>query len=249
MNYWNRKEELKKKAIEHTKEMESKYMQEIGRSIGSTKLYDEFCRYYYKSDSNSATFTVCKKDSVSALFTENILYPTCILNFASYKNPGGKFIDGSSAQEESLCHESTLYSVLKRCQDYYNYNKVHINKGIYTNRALYSKDIVFLHNGGLKMIDVLTCAAPNYSIALKYGNFTEEENLKALESRIEFVVNILKENKVETAILGAWGCGVFKQDAKIVAKLWQENLKDSGMHIIHPIPDDRTYNKFLEVYK
>ena len=36
----------------------------------------------------------------------------CALNFASYKNPGGKFMDGSSAQEECLCHESILYEVL-----------------------------------------------------------------------------------------------------------------------------------------
>ena len=32
------------------------------------------------------------------------------LNFASFKNPGGMYMEGSSAQEESLCHYSILYT-------------------------------------------------------------------------------------------------------------------------------------------
>ena len=41
-------------------------------------------------------------------------YKIAVLNFASFKNPGGMFYNGSSAQEESLCHESFLYNVLKK---------------------------------------------------------------------------------------------------------------------------------------
>ena len=33
---------------------------------------------------------------------------TAILNYASYKSPGGFFLEGSPAQEEALCHESIL---------------------------------------------------------------------------------------------------------------------------------------------
>lgn len=68
---------------------------------------------------------------------------TAVLNFASYKNPGGKFMEGSSAQEECLCHASTLYNVLKQFPVYYQWNRVHNNRALYTNRALYSEDVIF----------------------------------------------------------------------------------------------------------
>ena len=87
---------------------------------------------------------VVDMDSVSAIFqyAEN---NTAVLNFASYKNPGGMFVNGSKAQEECLCHESFLYNVLKENQNYYNWNNQHKNRALYLNRALYSPNIKFFH--------------------------------------------------------------------------------------------------------
>ena len=70
---------------------------------------------------SSQTAVFCDKDTMSALIDEGHDNPgekIAVLNFASYQNPGGKFLEGSSAQEESLCHASTLYECLSVQKDY-----------------------------------------------------------------------------------------------------------------------------------
>ena len=92
---------------------------------------------------------LCPENSVEAIFN-HAAGRTAVLNFASYKEPGGKFIDGSRAQEECLCAESYLYNVLKRFQHYYDWNKHrHLDLAMYRNRALYTPNVVFFHNNQL----------------------------------------------------------------------------------------------------
>lgn len=245
MFYFNNKDERRKKAIAHTKTMGENYSKEISASIQSTKLYDTDFTKDWENKCNSVL--TIQTDSVSALFLEDCKNKkVCVLNFASYKNAGGMFLNGSSAQEESLCHESFLYNVLKEQQNYYEYNKKHTNRGMYLNRALYSPNILFQYNGQEKFVDVLTCASPNYSVALNYGNFTKEENQQALTSRINFVKDILADNNIDIAVLGAFGCGVFKQDTSNVAKLWIKN----GLpveKVVFAIIDKPTYKVFASI--
>lgn len=245
MSYWSKKEQLKSKAIAHNKYMEDNYKDAIDECANNTITYTNYLHNNWE-DICTHILTI-HTDSVSAIFLPMCKNKkVCVLNFASYKNAGGGFLNGSSAQEESLCHESFLYNVLEKHQEYYEWNRKHLNRGMYLNRALYSLNVVFLHDGQEREVDVLTCASPNYSVALKYNNFTKEENQKALESRIKFIKNILAENKVDVAILGAFGCGVFKQDPYNVANLWKKDgfpVKE----VIYAIIDEPTYNIFTEV--
>lgn len=63
-----------------------------------------------------------------------------VLNFASAKNPGGGFLKGSNAQEESLTRSSSLYFALNQERiftHFYRHHR-HDKNGIYTHRLIYS---------------------------------------------------------------------------------------------------------------
>ncbi len=255
MNNWERVKELQVKARLHTEEMENKYggdFGEIRACVEQTKIYGGEESYPAMDIHNhgSVRSHVMKNTTTGALFnlTEEKNGKIAVLNFASYTAPGGMFMEGSSAQEESLCHASYLYNVLREFKDdYYAWNNNHKNKGLYLNRALYSPKVAFFDEQGKEYLaDVITCAAPNRSILEKYGSFTEQENLSVLSSRIEFIRDICLEQKVDTVVLGAWGCGVFRQDPETVARLFNYLFEHTGMTVVYAIPDDKTYEVFAE---
>lgn len=244
MNYWSRKDELAKKAVTHTKEMSKKYKSEIVSSIENTKFYDR--QPVLETSGDLPKIEVVDLDSVSAIHkysSENM----AVLNFASYKFPGGGFMRGSSAQEEALCQHSYLYNVISEFdKTVYEWNRNNLNKGMYLNRGLYSPDIMF---DDKTKCSVITVPAPNKSVMLKYGNFTEEENAKALLHRVKLVVDIAEENNVKTLILGAFGCGVFKQDPVEVATLFKKVLRGSSFKkVVFAIPRGANYNAFKEIF-
>ena len=256
MNYWANKEENKARAVYHTNDMANRYSEQINFSIYRTKIYSSDISVI--NDNNPFPPTVItdpsiyvdELDSVSAAYKYNLGH-TCILNFASYTNPGGKFIEGSSAQEESLCHESFLYNVLSCFRGYYNDNRRTKNRSLYTDRALYSPYIVFEHNDIPLAFDVLTCAAPNFGSAVKYYGVSFVENDLVLESRINFIFEVLKAQNVDTVILGAFGCGVFKQNPFNVAKLFKKAIEsghNTCMNIVFPIPGGNNYHAFKQVF-
>lgn len=205
----------------------TQYPNDIVRSVQETRVYTGPLKSVPKMH-RSTHIELRALDTVQALYDLQRPYQgrVCALNFASYKNPGGKFLDGSKAQEEALCHASTLYPILAQCQDYYNYNKRNLNFGLYTDRALYTPDVVFFYEGQNFKADVITCAAPNL---LAFDRFMTdvkmmEKNIKALEQRCKFVLDVAESEGVDTLILGAWGCGVFRQNPDIVSEFFYKYI-------------------------
>lgn len=267
MSYWERKEELKQKARAHTAEMDRLYADAIKHSRENAKIYDNksFPKDFLKKEELSKDKAlVCVSDADSVTAIDSFIKPNekiAVLNFASYKHPGGMFYNGSSAQEESLCHESFLFNVLREFEkNYYEWNKRNLNRGLYTNRGLYVPDVIFKRTNNIidteMKCDVITCAAPNKTTAQKYNNVSDAENKKVLEDRIEFVLNMAVDNNVDTLILGAFGAGVFGQDAKEVAEIFLSMLrKGYGRKfktIVFAVPKgnkkfSKNYNDFMDV--
>lgn len=257
--YWENKQEKAEKAVKHTKIMEELHGEEIEKCIAGSQIYSEAVNLAFPENGNIPRIIMAKVDTVSAIlrYTDD---KTAVLNFASYKNPGGMFLQGSKAQEECLCHESFLYNVLSAFNDtYYSWNRKNLNKALYLNRAIYSPDVLFerieaAENNEGKPVnvhcDVITCAAPNITAAAKVCGVDATENEKALESRIRFILDIAEANKVETLILGAFGCGVFGQNPEMVGHYFSSFLHSRRYRfkkvIFAVIPGNENYDKLKE---
>lgn len=218
-----KRNENKEIARVHTCIMEEQYANEIAYCIRRTTEYSALST----SETHGAMPDVIIDDidTVSAIMKYGY-GDTATLNFASYTEPGGKFLKGGMAQEESLCHASFLYNVLSDCayQSYYQWNREHKNGGLYENRALYSPDVLFFQGEKVRNSDVITCSAPNLHSAQKRHDASAKDNAEVLNSRIQFILDIADSNWVDTLILGAWGCGAFGQDPEEVARAFKRNL-------------------------
>ena len=241
MDYSRQREDRRETAVRHTKEMADKYAAEISECIKNSVVYGGPDKAPVRAGNKAAPnyFFVNQDTASAARFSSG---KKALLNFASFKHPGGGFIAGSKAQEEMLCHSSFLYNVLKEFEGFYDWNNCHTNRGLYKDRAIYTPGVVF--DG--TVCDVITCAAPNMSAGLKYGNVSADENRQILEKRIEFIRDIAEENGVEMLVLGAFGCGVFKQDPEEVAQAIKKAFAETSVkRIIIAVPgNDNNYRVF-----
>lgn len=247
-NFWNQKEDFAEQAKKHTENMKLLFSSEIENSIKNTIEYNNEVMSTENKTKFDTAFYLEDMDSVSAIFEfKNKDEKIAVLNFASYKNPGGGFLNGSKAQEECLCQESFLYNVLESFEDdFYYWNRDHLNKSLYLNRALYSPDVIFFQEENSVSCDVITCAAPNKHAAQKYSKVSDKENSDVLKLRIKFILDIAKENQVDTLILGAYGCGVFGQLPMEVAFIFKDYFRTDYegcfKKVVFAIPDGKNNN-------
>ena len=255
-HYWNKKEQKSIAAHNHTVEMQQMYEDEIDDAIRRSMIFDTDFYHYVPLQKSKMQVNLADCDSVSAVLDARKRYESNIgvLNFASYKNPGGMFLAGSIAQEECLCHESFLYNVLSDSDfaDYYAWNNEHKNKALYLNRAIWTPDVRFVRGEDSAKCDVVTCAAPNIGAAKQYCNVSNAENTKVLRDRIRYVLDIFEYQNVNVPILGAWGAGVFGQDATEVATLFKEAL-ESGRYsfdtVVFAILPGPNFDAFADVFE
>ncbi|MDQ0106294.1 uncharacterized protein (TIGR02452 family) [Chitinophaga terrae (ex Kim and Jung 2007)] len=146
----------------------------------------------------------------------------CCLNFASAKNPGGGFLGGAQAQEEALARASGLYASLKARPAMYDYNRAN-GDALYSDHMIYSPNVPVFRNDHDQLldnyytVDILTAPAVNAG-ALKTNS---PEKLELLEpvmlSRIGKLLSLAVIHNQSVLVLGAWGCGVFRNEPADVA--------------------------------
>ncbi len=268
-----------KKIAEETMEAVSalKYKTASGRTLSLDKLVTPAVRQskLFKPDWNetitaeenkSPKISVTRESTLEAgyrLSDDNV----CVLNFASAKNPGGGFLRGAIAQEESLARSSALYHTLIEHPEFYEENKRsgRDGHGIYTDYVIYSPDVPVIRNDRGDWLDdpymmsVITSPAPNRTAILEDSETKElsddqDKKIDAIfNNRMIKVLKLMAANGHRVIVLGAWGCGVFGNDPRKVAKMFKEALKacpyfDEVVFAIYAAPDSDTYQAFEKVF-
>ncbi len=192
-------------------------------------------------------------------------YKIGVLNFASATRPGGGFLNGAMAQEESLARASTLYSSLLKETEFYQHN-IKNNNLRYTDYMIFSENVTFFKNDYGETIDpfnvdVITSPAPNKAAlilrnpSLKEDLDFNDEMYEILENRIQKILKVAVLNNVDCLVLGAFGCGVFGNNMDEVASIYNRLLVDMDYqyyfkHIIFAVydKDPSKYKEFEEAF-
>ena len=156
-----------------------------------------------------------------------------VLNFANPVNKGGGVKHGANAQEEDLCRKSSLMLSLESdaADEYYLYNRS-LRTNLGTDAMIISPyvEIIRDKNGELldhtQVVSVLTCAAPYIAGGLE--GLTYDEYREMLHHRIEAMLRCAAYYGYTHLVLGAWGCGAFRNDAELIASLFDKAMKDNG---------------------
>ncbi len=203
---------------------------------------------------------------------------TCVHNFASASNPGGGVENGASAQEEALCRCSTLFFSLKdyRCMQKFYYPHRNARNPIHNDDVIYTPDVVVFKSDTSNpqtmkekdwyKVDVITCAAPNLrnQPSNKYNTgdgdapaFVDNKRLYDIHyKKMLRILDIVKAKGAEAVILGAFGCGAFRNDPETVAKAMKAAIEERKYDFkvielaIYCTPaDERNYSTFDRIFK
>lgn len=181
-----------------------------------------------------------------------------VLNFASAYHPGGGFLHGSLAQEEALCYGSNLYlTQIQYKQDFYDYHRTIISK-CYSDRMIYSPNVVFIRDEKYQLLSqpmqahILTSPAVNMGAALQ-RNEDERKCYDIMKKRMRKILSIFVQTGNTHIILGAFGCGVFRNDPYKIATFWRELLEEGWQYsfdeVIFAIYDTSPNQSIFQCFK
>ena len=200
-----------------------------------------------------------------------------LLNYASARNPGGGFLNGAKAQEEDLARCSGLYPCLLTQPDYYEINRAHESL-LYTDHIIYSPKVPWFKTRSRQLLEdfflasIITAPAPNAGQFLRRNPDASLEIAETLRRRAGYVLTaegghpqappfqggermtVARENGHRSLLLGAWGCGVFRNNPYSVATAfdsWLDSPQFNGYfdRVVFAIYDPSKTQETLKAFQ
>lgn len=181
------------------------------------------------------------------------------LNFASAKNPGGGFLGGSQAQEESLARATGLYPCIAQMSEMYDYNRKQ-RSCLYSDYMIYSPQVPVIRDDEDRLLDkynltaFITAPAVNAGVVRERGDADDQQIESVMKGRIRYILDVAALHGHQTIVLGAYGCGVFRNDPAKVAEyfhdvLVREGFKHSFERIVFAVLDRTAGQKTFKAFE
>lgn len=231
-----------------------------GLSVDNVTFYDEDIKGkidFKKLDKYETEIKVINQDCLYAakeLYDEG--FSPAVVNFASFKVPGGGVRKGSRAQEENLCRRTNLFESIFRFIDTLakEYGLPLEDKRYplpVHHGAIYSPAITVFRGSDDKRyefmnepfaVDIITIAALR-NPTLDKNRHMDEESKTITKEKIRTMLNLAIYWENDSIVLGAFGCGAFANPPEDVAKLFKEVLnepeyRDKFAKIVFAVLDD-----------
>lgn len=223
------------------------YVSPSGKTVDIKNAVDEsvaFSKLYTPQETNriienmpkpiETHDTIFEVTSETSLVASKRLYEeegvvTC-LNFASGKHPGGGFLTGAKAQEETLARSSALYPSIAQMKEMYNYNRK--KWGFYSDYMVFSPNVpVFRKDAGEfeeepYFVSMITSPAVNAGIIMKSNPTQRHAISQKMKARIRKIIAVARSNEQKVLVLGAFGCGVFGNSPEEVARIFHDVFEE-----------------------
>lgn len=205
-------------------------------------------------------FEVTDETSLQAAQRLYARYPRMLcLNFASAKNPGGGFLTGAQAQEESLSRASALFPCIAQMKTMYSSNRAR-RTCLYSDDMVYSPQVpVFKDDSGALLrepylLSFITSPAVNAGVVMAQEKESIARIDEVMRIRLGKILSIAVTKQYPVLILGAWGCGVFRNDPRKVAGYFYEALVENELFnqafekVVFAVYSGRQPNVNMEVF-
>ncbi len=129
---------------------------------------------------------------------------------------------------------------------------------MYTTWVIYSPDVpVFRLDEGRLLDEPYLCSfltSPAVNVgALRHRDRRGDEIRRVMQERVERVLGVAALHGHEVVVLGAWGCGVFKNDPEQIAELFRTALagrfRGAFTHVVFAVLDSSDERRFVRPFE
>ncbi|MEO1378079.1 MAG: TIGR02452 family protein [Cyanobacteria bacterium J06635_10] len=201
-----------------------------------SKVFSQLRKKQVGENQNQIKFEINNETTLNAasrLVNQEAFEKVLCLNFASAKNPGGGFLNGSQAQEESLARATGLYPCISQMTAMYEKNR-NYSSCLYLDDMIYSPQVPVIRDNYDRLLDkpflasIVTAPAVNAGVVRKKGKKQEIKQIDTtMLQRTEKLLSIAAIKDYRVLVLGAWGCGVFKNNPEDVTRYFHYHLVEN----------------------